>query len=83
MRTYCVCENEEETGGGGFGFVSFKSFNFLLFSKSDRTTSQPSRDSTPESPAHSELCKRVWASLSLASNFGFPRPASMFATPSW
>lgn len=66
---------------GGFGFIPSNSSNFLLSSNSVRTISYPSRDSTPESPSHSELCNPVWAAFSLASNFGSPRPASMFATP--
>lgn len=79
--SYVCKDKEEETGG--FGFVLSNSLNFLRSSDSNRAVSHPSRDSTPESPSHSELWKPVWAAFSLASNFGSPHPASIFATPSW
>lgn len=81
---FCVCEDKEEEIGGALDlFPQTPPTSFSLPTQTVRTISHPSRDSTPESPSHSELCNPVWAAFSLASKFGSPLPASMFATPSW
>lgn len=79
-----VCVRIRRRRPGGFGFVPSNSSSFLLSFNSDSQNHLTSPQGFyPESPSHSEPCNPLWAAFSLASNFGSPRPASMFAPPSW